>query len=108
MPFIVAYRPGYLPSSWFQMSSPAGMYQTDCSNGSRRYGSGRNGARLVEVRRPRIVWSLLMSVICPSRTLMWFGTWTNGASAAVTTLSASLTERPCRATIWKKRSVVRG
>ncbi len=57
--------------------------------------------RPAEVRSPRIVWSLLTSVICPSRTLMWLGTWTNGASAAVTTPSASPTERPCRATIWK-------
>ena len=39
---------------------------------------------------------------------MWFGTWTNGASAAVTTLSASPMDRPWRFTIWKKMSVVRG
>ena len=89
------------------MSSPAGMYQTLCRSGSRRCVSGRKGARFVEVRRPRMVWSLLMRVICPSRMLMWLGTWTKGASAAVTTLSASLVERPSRI-IRKKRSVVRG
>jgi hypothetical protein len=48
-----------------------------------------------------------MSVICPSRTSMWLGTWTNGASAAVTSPSASPTERPSRRTMRKKRSVVR-
>ena len=91
------------------MSRPAGMYQTPCRSGRRRYGSGRYGARLAEVRRPRIVWSLLMRVIWPSRTLMWLGTWTNGASAAVTTSSASPNERlSSRFTIRKKRSVVRG
>ena len=35
---------------------------------------------------------------------MWLGTWTNGASAAVTTLSASPTECPSRV-IRKNRSV---
>jgi hypothetical protein len=55
-----------------------------------------------------MVWSLLTNVIIPSRTLMWFGTWTNGASAAVTAPSASPSECPSRRTIWKKRSVVRG
>ena len=84
------------------------MYHTLCSIGSRRYSSGRYGVRSAEVRRPRIVWSLLISVICPSRTLMWFGTWTNGASASVTTLSASPIERPSRRTRLKKRSAVRG
>src|SRR5262249_17293037 len=56
----------------------------------------------------RMVWSLLMSVICPSRTLMWLGTWTKGASAVVTAPSASPIERPSRATMRWKRSVVRG
>ena len=55
-----------------------------------------------------MVWSLLISVIWPSRTLMWLGTCTKGASAAVTTLSAWPTVYPCRATILKNRSVVRG
>src|SRR2546428_8630585 len=76
------------------MSRPAGMYQTPCKSGSSRWLSGRNGARLRAARRPRIVWSLLISVIWPSRTLMWLGTWTNGASALVTTSRASLSERP--------------
>jgi hypothetical protein len=49
-----------------------------------------------------------MSVIWPSRTLMWLGTWTNGASAVVTTSSASAIDCPSRLTIRKKRSVVRG
>jgi hypothetical protein len=49
----------------------------------------------------------LIKVIWPSRTLIWLGTWTNGASAAVTTLSASPTECPSRV-IRKNRSVVRG
>ena len=84
------------------------MYQTLCNSGSRRWDSGRYGIRAVEVRRPRIVWSLFTSTICPSRTLIWFGTWTNGASAAVTTLSASPTERPSRATMPWNRSAVRG
>ena len=39
---------------------------------------------------------------------MWLGTWTNGASAAVTTASASPIERPSRATMRKNRSAVRG
>ena len=84
------------------------MYQTLCKSGSNRCDSGRNGPRLTEVRRPRIVWSLLISVIAPSRTLMWLGTCTNGASALVTTDSASPSERPSRLTIWKKRSAARG
>ena len=84
------------------------MYQTLWSIGSRRYSWGTYGTRLIDVRSPRIVWSLFTSVICPSRTLMWLGTWTNGASAAVTTLSASPIERPWRATIRKNRSAVRG
>ena len=45
------------------MSSPAGMYHTLCRIGSRRYGSGMKAARFADVRRPRIVWSLLTSVI---------------------------------------------
>src|ERR1041384_7092519 len=89
------------------MSRTAGMYQTLCSSGSSRYSAGRNGARSCEARRPRIVWSLLMSVICPSRTSMWLGTWTTGASAAVTPPRASPTERPSRRTMRKNRSVVR-
>lgn len=82
------------------------MYQTLCSIGSSRYGSGRYGISDVDVRRPRIVWSLLIRVMMPSRTLIWFGTWTNGASASVTTLSASPMLRPSRRTrLWKMSAV---
>src|SRR5262245_37657549 len=43
-----------------------------------------------------MVWSLLTRVIWPSRTLMWLGTCTKGASAAVTTPRASESGRPSR------------
>ena len=39
---------------------------------------------------------------------MWLGTCTNGASAVVTTSSASPIDCPSRFTIRKKRSAVRG
>ncbi len=84
------------------------MYHTLCKSGSSRYFCGRYGIRQAEARSPRIVWSLLISETWPSLMLIWLGTWTNGASAAVTTESASPTERPSFATIRKNRSVVRG
>ena len=84
------------------------MYHTLCNSGSSRYFSGRYGIRQAEARSPKIVWSLLISETWPSLMLMWLGTWTNGASAAVTTASASPTGRPSFATIWKNRSAVRG
>src|SRR5688572_8423198 len=54
-----------------------------------------------------MVWSLLTSVIWPSRTLTWLGTCTNGASAAATTARASPRGRFSRRTIPWKSSVVR-